>query len=126
MLPIMAIQASAGPELPRVEKVRLQFLSLRQLAQARVFSGRSRWQLSPVAVAISNSSSGLRTRTNALLFSETPVSLRTSGLRPFGTVLEIRSLRVTYELQRKEARPFLSDRREPPILIQRSLVRLIT
>jgi hypothetical protein len=30
MLPIMAIQASAGPELPRVEKVRLQFLSLRQ------------------------------------------------------------------------------------------------
>jgi hypothetical protein len=65
-----------------------------------------------VTVAISNLSSGLPTRPNALLFSETPVSLRTSGLRPVGTVLEIRSFRVTWELQRKEVRPFLSDRQK--------------
>jgi hypothetical protein len=42
----------------------------------RVFSGRFRRQLSPMAVAISNSSSELPACTNALLFSETPVSLR--------------------------------------------------
>jgi hypothetical protein len=90
-------------------------LSLRQFAQSRMFSRRSRGLLSPVAVAFSNSSSGLTTGTTALLFSEAPVSLRTSVLRPFDTVLEIRSFRVTYELQRKEVRPLLSDRREPPI-----------
>ena len=38
-------------------------------------------QLSPVAVVISNSSSGLPTRHNRLLFSEMPVFLRTSVLR---------------------------------------------
>src|SRR4030081_2738396 len=72
-----------------VEKVRSQFLSLRQLAQGRVFSGRTRGQLSPAAVAISNLGSGLLTGRTALLFSEGPISLRTSGLRPFSTVLEI-------------------------------------
>jgi hypothetical protein len=87
--------------LTYVEKVRPQFLSLRQFAQGRVFSRRSCWQLSPVVVAISNSSSGLPTGITALLFSETPVSLRTSVLRRFHTVLEIRSFRVTYELQRE-------------------------
>jgi hypothetical protein len=99
------------------EKVRPQFLSLRQLAQGRVFSTRSRWQFSPVAVAVSNSSSGLSTVTTALLFSETAVSLRTSALRSFDTVLEFRSFRVTCKLQREEVRPLLSDRREPPILV---------
>jgi len=34
--------------LAYAEKVRSQFLSLRQLAQDRVFSGRSHWQLGPV------------------------------------------------------------------------------
>src|SRR3979411_1281621 len=78
-----------------VEKVRPQFLSLRQLSQSRVFSRRVRWQLSPVVLAISNSSSGLPTGKVALFFSEMPVSLRTSGLHPFGTVLKIRSFRGT-------------------------------
>jgi hypothetical protein len=77
------------------EKVGSQFLSLRQLSQSRVFSRRVRWQLSPVVLAISNSSSGLPTGKVALFFSEMPVSLRTSGLHPFGTVLKIRSFRGT-------------------------------
>src|SRR3981081_2033310 len=77
------------------EKVGSQFLSLRQLSQSRVFSRRVRWQLSPVVLAISNSSSGLPPGKVALFFSEMPVSLRTSGLHPFGTVLKIRSFRGT-------------------------------
>jgi hypothetical protein len=85
--------------------------SLRQLALSR----RSRWQFSPVVEAVSNSNSGLPTGPTALLFSETPVSLRTSVLLPFDMVLEIRSFRVTCELQRKEVRPLRSDKREPPI-----------
>jgi hypothetical protein len=103
--------------LSYVEKVRSQFLSLRHLVQGRAFSRRSCWRLSPVAVGISDSRSGLPTRTNALLFSETPVFLRTSGLRPFGTVLETRSFRVTYKLQRKWVLPLSSDRRERPISV---------
>jgi len=47
----------------------------------------------------------------SLLFSEGPVSLRSSGLHPFGTVLEIRTFGATYGLQRKEVLPLLSDRR---------------
>ena len=102
----------AGPRwstLAYVEKVRPQFLSLRQLAHGWVFSRRIRWQLSPAAAAISNLSSGLPTGRAALLFSARPVSLRTSGLHPLGTVPEIRSFRVTYEPQQKVVRPFLSD-----------------
>ncbi len=53
-----------------------------------------------------------------VLFSETPVFLRTSELRPFGTVLKIRSFRVTYELRGKEVQPFPSDMREPPIALE--------
>jgi hypothetical protein len=101
--------------LAYVEKVRSQFLSLRQITRGRVFSGRSHWQSSPISVAISNLSSGLRTGRTVLLFSKKPVSLRTSVLYPFGTVLEIQSFRVTYELQLKEVRPSLSDGREPPV-----------
>jgi hypothetical protein len=97
------------------EKVRTQFLSLRQIIRGSVFSGRSPWQLSPASVAISNLSSGLPTDRVVLLFSERPVSLRTSGLHSFGTVLEIQSFRVTYELQRKSICVDLSDGREPPI-----------
>jgi hypothetical protein len=65
--------------------------SLRQPAQGGVFSRRFHWQLSPVDVAISSSRSGLRSGIAAPLFSETPFSLRTSGLRPFGTVLYLSS-----------------------------------
>jgi len=61
--------------------------------------------------------SGLPIGITALLFSETPVSLQTSVLRPFDTVFEIRSFRVTYELHRKEVLPLLSDRRERRISI---------
>jgi hypothetical protein len=74
---------SLGPFAPLLattlvyaEKVRPQFLSLRQLAQGRVFSGRTRWQLSPVAVAISNLSSGLPNRHNR------PIILRKAGFSP--------------------------------------------
>jgi hypothetical protein len=78
------------------EKVRSQVLSLRQLAQGRVFSGQPRWQFGPVAVAVSNLSSGLPPGRNCPLFSERPVSLRTSGLHLDSTVLGIRSFRATY------------------------------
>lgn len=87
---------------------------LRQLVQILCFPGRIRSQASPEAVAISNLSFGLSTGKTALLFSEGPISLRTSGLHSFGTVLEIRSFRVTYERQRKVVWLFLSDGREPP------------
>src|SRR5882672_6452426 len=70
--------------------------SLRQLAQGRVFSGQPRWQFGPVAVAVSNLSSGLPPGRNGPLFSERPVSLRTSGLHLDSTVLGIRSFRATY------------------------------
>jgi hypothetical protein len=49
------------------------------------------WQLSPVSPAILNLSSGLLIGRAGLLFSERAVSLRSSGLYRFGTVLEIRS-----------------------------------
>ena len=41
-----------------------------------------------------------------------PVSLQSSGLRPFDTVLETRAFRVAYELQRKGVRECPSDWRE--------------
>ena len=74
------------------EKVRSQFLSLRQIALGRVFSGRTRWQFSPVTVAISRLSFGLPIGGAGLLFSERPASLRSSGLHRFGTVLENRNV----------------------------------
>jgi hypothetical protein len=83
---------------------RFESPSLRHLAQGRVFSRRSCWQLSPVAVAISNSSSGLPTGINAPLFSERPISLRTSGLQVRGTVLENRMFRATYGFSGKRFR----------------------
>src|SRR6266851_7996576 len=55
---------------------RFESLSLRQLALGRVFSGRTRWQSSPVTVAISRLSFGLPIGGAGLLFSERPVSLR--------------------------------------------------
>jgi hypothetical protein len=53
--PAWLLVATAG----NVEKVGSQFLSLRQLAQGRVFSRRTSWQLSPIAAAISHLSSAL-------------------------------------------------------------------
>src|SRR6266404_5289063 len=43
-----------GTTLVHAEKVRPQFLSLRQLGRSRVFSARPCWQLSPAAAAISH------------------------------------------------------------------------
>jgi len=57
---------------------------------------RPRWQFGPVGVAVSNLSSGLPPGRIGPLFSERPVSLRTSGLHPDSTVLGIRSFRATY------------------------------
>ena len=71
--------------------------------------------IKPVTAAISHLSFGLPIGRVGLLFSERSVSLRSSGLHPFGTVLEIRTFGVTYELQRKEVLPLLSGRRERPI-----------
>ena len=84
-----------------VEKVRPRFLSLRQPVKGHFFSGRARWQLSPVSVIISNLSCELPTGRIVLFFSERPVFLRTSGLHPFSTVLEKPLFRVSYGLQRK-------------------------
>ena len=89
--------------------------SLRQLAQGRAFSGGTRGRLSSVTAAISHLSPGLPLGRAGLLFSKRPVSLRSSGLYPFGTLLEIRTFGVTYKLQRKEVPPLLSDNRERPI-----------
>src|SRR3981189_1178655 len=44
--------------LAYAEKVRAQFLSLRQLGRSPVFSARTCWQLSPFAAAISHLNSG--------------------------------------------------------------------
>ena len=44
-------------------------------------------------------------------FEQCELARRTSGLHPFGTVLEIRSFRVTYELRGKRVRPYISDGR---------------
>jgi hypothetical protein len=76
--------------LAYAEKVRSQFLSLRHIGRRTVFSERLPWLVSPVFVAISKSSSGLSTGSIIVLFSERPVSLRTSGLRSLSTVFEIR------------------------------------
>ncbi len=87
-LPGITYAETRWSTLAYVEKVRPQFLSLRHLARGCLLSGASCWQFSPVAVAISNLSSGLPIGGTALFFSEGPVSLRTSGLHRFGTVLE--------------------------------------
>jgi hypothetical protein len=63
----------------------------------------------------SNLGTGLLAGRIAPLFSERPVSLRTSGLHRFSTVLEIQSIRVAYELHRNAVGKYRLDRREPPI-----------
>jgi hypothetical protein len=83
-----------------MEKVRPQFLSLRQLGRSRIFSARDCWQLSPVLAAVSDLSSGLLIGRGGSFFSEWLISLRSSGLRGFSTVLEIPVFREAYEFQR--------------------------
>jgi hypothetical protein len=81
-------QGRLSPEMP-VRSMGMGGDWLRQTAPAWVFSGRVRWQISPIAAAISCLSSGLLMAALAFLFSERPVSLRSSGLRRLGMVLEI-------------------------------------
>src|SRR3982074_3124301 len=79
------------------EKVGSQFLSLRQLGRSRVFSARTCRQLSPLAAAICSLNSGPLIGKAGSFFSEWPISLRSSGLCGFDTVVEIRMFRGTYE-----------------------------
>jgi hypothetical protein len=82
------------------------------LPNAAYSPGRTRGQLSPITAVIPQLSSVLSIGKAGLLFSERPVSLRSSGLHPLGTVFEIRTFRATCKLQRKVVFPLLSDRLE--------------
>jgi hypothetical protein len=62
-----------GPTMEYLEKVRTQFLSLRQLGQRAFFSEGFPWQFSPISKAISPVSSGQPTGGNANFFSERPL-----------------------------------------------------
>jgi hypothetical protein len=81
--------------------------------------------LARVTVAISRLRFGLPIGSAGLLFSDRPASLRSSGLDRFGTVLEIRTFRVAYELWRKEVWRLLSDGRERPISNRHLEVRIL-
>jgi hypothetical protein len=59
-----------GPTMEYLEKVRSQFLSLRQLGRSYSFSGITCWQLSPVTASISNLRSELPVGRVSSLFSE--------------------------------------------------------
>jgi hypothetical protein len=108
-----------------VEKVRTQFLSLRQLApQPRVLCVEM-LAISPVFAAISDLDSGPLNGGARPFFSEWLNSLPSSGLRGFGTVLEIPTFRRAYEFQRKEVLRLLSDRREHPNPIRHIEVRIL-
>jgi len=72
-----------------VDKVRPQFLSLRQLGRSCLFSARGCGQLSLALEAIFDLSSGLLIGRVGSFFSEWLISLRGSGLCGFGTALEI-------------------------------------
>jgi hypothetical protein len=87
-------------------------LSLRQLALRHLFSGRAYGQLSPTEAVISHLGLALPIGSAGLLFSKRLVFLRSSGLYPLDTVLEIGTLGETCKLQRNEVLPLLSHRRE--------------
>src|SRR6266851_447306 len=113
----VAIGFARGCTLGKAEKVRSQFLSLRHLGEVayspREFVGNLAQQRQRFLIWAPDSySAGARS-----LFSERPISLRSSGLRTFSTVLEITAFRVTYKSQRKDVLRLLSDRREHPIPI---------
>ena len=90
LLPETTAVGARRSTLTYVEKVRPQFLSLRQLRCSRLFSARGCWQLSPVLAVISDLSSGSLIGRARPFFSEWLNSLQSSGLRGFGTVFEIR------------------------------------
>jgi hypothetical protein len=105
----------AQTTLVYAEKVRPQFLSLRQFSQGHVFSGRTRWQLSPSCRGISNSSSGLpnpHNRSVILRNARFSPDLCTS---PIDTVLETRSFSSYLSVHRKRGCSFHSARRKHPI-----------
>jgi len=80
------------------EKVRSQFLSLRHCGQRGVFSGLIDEQFNPVFAAISDLASVPWLGRILVFLSETPIYLRTCGLRSFSTVLEIAMFRGAYEV----------------------------
>ena len=82
-------------------------------------------KLSPITAAISHLNSGLLLGRARSLFSERPISLRSSGLRTFGTVLEIPTFRRTCEFRGKEVLRLLSDGREHPIPIRNIEVQIL-
>jgi hypothetical protein len=98
--------------LAYVEKVRPQFLSLRQLGRSYSFSGITCWQLSPVTASISNLSSELPVGRVSSLFSERLVlsdaldfidPVRFSIFERFELLMNFNGTRF-----------FLSDRQERP------------
>jgi hypothetical protein len=80
--------------------------SLRQLGRCSTFSAWLCGRLSPTAAANSHLNSGRLLSRARSLFSEGPIYLRSSGLREFGTVLEIPTFRGAYNLKRKGFRSF--------------------
>jgi hypothetical protein len=86
----------------------------------------SLWAIKPIAAAISHFSSGLLLARARSLFSERPNFLRSSGLRGFGTVLEIPTFQRAYESQRRDVLWLLSDRRERPLPIRHIAVRILS
>jgi hypothetical protein len=90
-----------GEPWPSISYREFESLSRRQLRRSRLFSVRECWQLSPLLAAISDLSSGLLIGRVRLFVSEWLISLQSSGLSGFGTVLEIRVFRGAYEIQMK-------------------------
>jgi hypothetical protein len=75
---------------------------VRHLVEAAYSPPKLLSDLSPIAAAISHSTSGLLLGRARSLFSKRPIYLRSSGLRGFGTVLEIPTFRRAYQCPRKE------------------------
>jgi hypothetical protein len=70
--------------------------------------------ISPILAAIFDLRSGRLYAEVSSFFSKWPISLWSSGLRGFGTVLQIRVFREAYEHQRKGVLEPLSNRRDQP------------
>jgi hypothetical protein len=103
------------PKIPAsVSSVRIPLLSARSadplFSPSDLLSNQAQYPW-----PFSNLGTGLLAGRIAPLFSERPVSLRTSGLHRFSTVFEIQSIRVAYELHRNAVGKYRLDRREPPI-----------
>ena len=118
-------RVGAAQTLNEMPYRKFESLSLRQLGRSRLFSVRGCWQLSPVLAVIFDLSSGVLIGKVGSFFSERPIYLRSSGLRGFGTDLEIPTFRRAYEFQRKEVLRLLSESRERPIPIRHVQVRIL-